>query len=142
MSDNKPPDEPAEPPAPSSPYGASPYGAPDPSAGTPGSYPQFPAAGAESPRRRRDTWKIWVGIALAIPALIATLVIAGAVGSFEGLGILAGLVILVGLGTPIVLLFFRDSRKLGVGLLIGYAVLFILVAGACVALLASYSNGG
>jgi hypothetical protein len=38
-----------------------------------------------------------------------------------------------------VMLFFDSTRKIAIGLIIGYAVILILFAGACVALLASYN---
>ena len=126
----EPPEEPTSPTA--SPYGGGPEQAPGP-------YLPYPPGYSLGPPPRSDRWKIWVGIGLAIPALIVTGLLAGAVGVVDDSGGLSGLVGLAGLVGPVVLLFFRSTRKLALGLLIGYAVLFILVAGACVALLASYN---
>jgi hypothetical protein len=113
-----------------------PYGgnAPPPPPGNP------PPSGYGAPPPRSDRWKIWLGIGLTIPILIGIGVLAGAAGALDNTGVATGLVVLSGLALPIVLLFFRDSRKLGLGLLIGYSVLFILAAGACIALIASYDN--
>ena len=135
MSDENPYGGTGEPPDESGPPVPSPYqGAPAPP--PPGNYP---AGGYYAPPQRSDRWKIWLGIGLAIPALIVTGMLAGLMGVVDDSGALSGIVGLAGLVAPIVMLFFRSTRKLGLGLLIGYAVLFILVAGACVALLASYN---
>jgi hypothetical protein len=102
----------------------------------PGSYP---AGGPYPPTERSDRWKIWLGIGLAIPALIATFVVAGVLGYADESGALSGIVALIGLLGPVVLLFPSATRKLALGLLIGYAGVLILGAGACVALLATLS---
>jgi hypothetical protein len=125
--EGKPPEE-QQPP---SPYQGS---APQP----PGNYP----AGGYSAPQRSDRWKVWLGIALAIPVLAVTTVLAGAVGQVDNLGSLAGLIGLTGLLGPIVLLFLPATRKLALGLIIGYAALVILAAGACVALIATWDGGG
>jgi hypothetical protein len=103
-------------------------------------YPPNPYGGAPyATPQRSDRWKIWVGIALAVPLLIATGVVAGAASAIDDSGALTAIIGLAGFVAPLVMLFFPGTRKLGLGLLIGYAVLFILAAGACVALLASYN---
>ncbi len=92
--------------------------------------------------------KFWLGVALALPALILAGIISGAgtavvdglggdpsVGAFVS-GVIA-LALLVGLVLMIVL---ERTRYLALGMLAGTAILFVLVAGACVALLVAYSN--
>jgi hypothetical protein len=106
----------------------------------PGNYPTYPPGHPQGQPPRRDRWKIWMGIGLAIPALIATGVLAGMVGVVDDSGALSSLFVIAGLLAPVVLLFFPSTRKVAIGLLIGYGTLFILAAGACVALIASYDN--
>jgi hypothetical protein len=122
----EPPDEPRDP-------ARSPYqGYPAP---PPGNYP----SGASTPPGRSDRWKIWLGIGLAIPVLAVTGLLAGLLGYTDESGASSGIVALIGLLGPVVLLFPSATRKLALGLLIGYAALFILAAGACVALIASFA---
>ena len=106
----------------------------------PGSYPAFPPGHQPGPPPRRDRWKIWLGIGLTIPALMATGLLAGVAGVVDDSGALSGIFVIAGLVAPIVLVFFDATRKVAIGLLIGYATLFILAAGACIALIASYDN--
>jgi hypothetical protein len=115
------------------PYG----GAGQPPGGGQPPYPAYPPTPYAPPRR--DRWKIWVGIACALPVLFLTGVVAAAVGSIDQLGWLAGLIGLAAFVGPLVMLFFDGLRKFALGLIIGYAVLFVLAAGACVALLAAYN---
>ena len=118
-----------------------PYGgtAEPPDQPPPGNYPAYPSGVYPAAAPKRDGWKIWVGIALAIPVLIAISVLAGLLGTVDDSGATSVVIVLAGLVGPVVLLFFGGTRKLGLGLLIGYAALFILAAGACIALLASYN---
>jgi len=133
MSDENPYGGKAEPPEeqPPSPY----QGA----GAAPGSYQPYPGGGYDAPRPRSDRWKIWLGIALTIPVLVVTGFVAAVAGAIDDSGALSGLIGLAGLVGPVVMLFFGSTRKLGLGLLIGYAVLGILLAGACVALLTAYN---
>jgi len=102
----------------------------------PGSYP---AGGNLPPPRRSDRWKIWLGIALAIPALVLTGFLTGLAGFIDDSGALSVVAAGAGVVVPVVLLFFDGTRKVALGVLIGYAVIFILFAGVCVALIASYN---
>jgi hypothetical protein len=112
------------------PYGGA--GQPPP----PGSYP---VGGNVPPQRPSDRWKIWLGIGLAIPALILSGFLTAMAGFVDDTGALSAVVGGGCLLAPIVMLFFDSTRKIAIGLIIGYAVIFILFAGACVALLASYN---
>jgi len=105
----------------------------------PGNYPPPPPGGYSQPPQRSDRWKIWLGIALAIPALILTGFLTGTAGFIDDSGALSVVVAGAGVVVPIVLLFFDATRKIALGLLIGYAVILILFAGVCVALLSSYN---
>ena len=131
MSDERPDDgsgEPPEPPRPPAP--------PPPQ----GSYPAFPPGYSGPPAQPKETWKIWLGIGLAIPVIIATTVLAGGAGAIDSSGASSGLIALAGFVGPFVLLIPGSTRKVALGLIIGYGVLLILAAGACVALLAAYSG--
>lgn len=117
-----------------------PFGGPgQPPGGGQPPYPAHPTAPYGGPPPRGDRWKIWVGVALAIPALMATAMLVGVAGAIDNSGALSGIVGIACLVAPIVLLFFPATRKIALGLLIGYAVIVIVLGGACVALLSSYS---
>jgi hypothetical protein len=118
MSDQEPPGGPPPPPPPE-PYGA-------------------PGSRLHQPPRKSGSGTIWLGVGLAIPAMIAVGVVAGIAGAIDSSGTLSGMVVLAGLVAPLVMLFFDRTRRVAIGLLIGGAVVFILFAGACVALLAAY----
>ena len=124
----EPPEEPEK--------GASPYQG---GAG-PAPFPAYPAGHPGGPPPRSDRWKIWLGIGLAIPALLATGLVTGTMGVVDDSGALSGIFLVAGLLAPVVMLFFATTRKVAIGLLIGYAAVFILAAGACIALLASLDN--
>lgn len=117
-----------------------PYGGPaQPPGGGQPPYPTYPPGSHGAPPPRGDRWKIWLGIGLAIPALLASGFITGVAGFVDNSGALSAIVGLACLIAPIVMLFFRATRKVAIGLIIGYAVILVLFAGACVALLASYN---
>lgn len=59
------------------------------------------------------------------------------VGVSASVGLLVGL---AGFLFPFALLFSEKWRMFGVGILIGYSVLLILAAGACVAVFFSFAN--
>ena len=128
MSDQNPPGGPGDPPEPPNP--------PPP----PGNYPAFPPGYSTPQARSKDTWKIWLGIGLAIPVLIAGSLLAAGASAIDSSGAVSGLLGLAVSVGPFVLLVPSSTRKFALGLLIGYAVLLILAAGACVALLAAYNN--
>jgi len=117
-----------------------PYGGPGqpPGDGQP-PYPAYPPGPPGVPPQRSDRWKIWLGIALAIPALLASGFVTGAAGFIDDSGGLSAILGLACFVAPIVMLFFRATRKVAIGLLIGYAVILVLFAGACIALLSSYN---
>jgi hypothetical protein len=92
--------------------------------------------------------KFWVGVVLALPALILGPVIVGVavnlgqVLSADGplSGILGGLASLLLLAGFIALIVIERTRWLGLGMLAGIAVLLILAAGACIVLIAAISG--
>lgn len=121
MSDNEPPQLPSYPPNQPSPYGQPPK---------------------EGMSNKAQTW---LGIALTIPLVLVMSLIGGALGALgngsSASTTVAGAVIpLASMGVPIALLFSSRTRFIGVGLFIGYAVLLIVAAGACVVLLAALSS--
>ena len=99
-------------------------------------------------QRPSNKGRFWLGVVLAIPAIIIGPVLIGAaaalgdaVATGSSLGaILGGLVALGLLGGFIVLVVIDRTRWIGLGMLAGFAGLFILGAGACVALIVAYSN--
>jgi hypothetical protein len=103
--------------------------------------PYAGAGGPPYPPQRSDRWKIWLGIGLAVPALVATGVLASLGGLVDSTGLVTSVVGLAGLATPVVLLFVPSTRKVAVGLVIGYAIVIMLLAGACVALLTTLNHG-
>jgi hypothetical protein len=92
--------------------------------------------------------KFWLGVALALPAMIVGPVIVGAavnlgqVVSADGplSGILGGVASLLLLAGFIALIVVGRTRWIGLGMLAGIAVLLILAAGACIVLIAALSN--
>jgi hypothetical protein len=101
--------------------------------------PAYPVDGPQAQPPRGDRWKIWLGIGLALPALILSGFLTSMAGFLDDSGTLSAVVGGACLLAPIVMLFFGATRKIALGLIIGYAVLFMLFAGVCVALLASYN---
>ena len=92
--------------------------------------------------------KFWVGVLLAVPAVIAgPLLVAGALNlgqviSAEGPlgGALSGVTALLLLAGLVTLMVVEKTRWIGLGMLAGFAILLILAAGACVVLLIAISN--
>src|SRR5215217_5750917 len=115
MSDDNPTGGNGEPPEPPRPP------APPP----PTSYPSFPPGYSVPQAQPKETWKIWLGIGLAIPVIIATTVLAGGAGAIDSSGATSGLIGLAGFLGPFVLLVPSSTRKVALGLIIGYGVLFI-----------------
>ena len=122
-----------------------PYGGPpqSPYGGPPGTYqPPEPAPGMSNKA------KFWIGVLLTIPAIIVGSVITGAgtalVDAVNGdpaigaaVSSVLGLLIFAAYIAAIVI---PKTRWFALGILAGTAVLFILAAGACVALIVAYSN--
>jgi len=92
--------------------------------------------------------KFWIGVLLTIPAIISASVITGggsaAVNAVNGdpaigaaVSSLLGLLIFAAYIAAIVI---PKTRWFALGVLAGTAVLSILAAGACVALIVAYSN--
>jgi hypothetical protein len=92
--------------------------------------------------------KFWIGVALSIPALILGGIVTGLgtgvagglgadseasaiISSVLGLGLLAALVVAIVL---------EKTRWFAIGIVAGSAVLFILLAGACIVLLVALSK--
>lgn len=122
-----------------------PYGGPpqSPYDGPPGPYPP-----PEQSPGMSNKAKFWIGALLTIPAIILSSVITGvgsaAVNAVNGdpaigaaVSSLLGLLIFAAYIAAIVI---PKTRWFALGILAGTAVLFILAAGACVALLVAYSN--
>ena len=120
-----------------------PYGGPpqSPYGGPPGPPPE-PAPGMSNKA------KFWIGVLLTIPAIIVGSVITGAgsalVDAVNGdpaigaaVSSVLGLLIFAAYIAAIVI---PKTRWFALGILAGTAVLFILAAGACVALIVAYSN--
>ena len=120
-----------------------PYGGPpqSPYGGPPGPPPE-PAPGMSNKA------KFWIGVLLTIPAIVVGSAITGvgsaAVNAVNGdpaigaaVSSLLGLMIFAAYIAAIVI---PKTRWFALGILAGTAVLFILAAGACVALLVAYSN--
>ena len=119
--------------------------------GPPGPYPPYPyqAPLGQQPPGMSNTAKFWIGVALAIPALIVGGIITGA-GSAVATGVGAGSEVgslvssILGLGVFagfIAALVIERTRWFAIGIMAGTAVLFILAAGACVVLLVGLSQG-
>jgi hypothetical protein len=122
-----------------------PYGGPpqSPYGGPPGPYqPPEPTPGMSNKA------KFWIGVLLTIPAILVGSLITGAgsaaVDAVNGdpaigaaVSSLLGLLIFAAYIAAIVI---PRTRWFALGILAGTAVLFILAAGACVALLVAYSN--
>jgi hypothetical protein len=120
-----------------------PYGGPPQSPyGSPAGPPPEPVPGMSNKA------KFWIGVLLTIPAIIVGSVITGggsaAVNALNGdpaigaaVSSLLGLLILVAYIAAIVI---PRTRWFALGILAGTAVLLIVAAGACVALLVAYSN--
>ena len=120
-----------------------PYGGPpqSPYGGPPGPPPE-PAPGLSNKA------KFWIGVLLTIPVIVVGSLITGAgsaaVDAVNGdpaigaaVSSLLGLLIFAAYIAMIVI---PKTRWFALGILAGTAVLFILAAGACVALLVAYSN--
>ncbi len=122
---------------------------PPPYGGTPQSpYGGPPGPPAEPAPGKSNKAKFWIGVLLTIPAIVVGSVITGvgsaAVNAVNGdpaigaaVSSLLGLLIFAAYIAAIVI---PKTRWFALGILAGTAVLFILAAGACVALLVAYSN--
>ena len=112
----------------------------------PSPYGQPPQA--PPPSGMSNKAKFWLGVVLAIPAVfVGPLIVAAAVNLGQVIapdsplsGVLGGIASLLLLAMFIVLIALDRTRWIGLGMLAGIAALFILAAGACVALLVAYSN--
>jgi hypothetical protein len=104
--------------------------------------------GQPPPEQPSNKGRFWLGVVLAIPAIILGPVLIGAAASLGDAvasgsalpGLLGGLVALLLLVGFIALVVIDRTRWIGLGMLAGFAGLFILGAGACVALIVAYSN--
>ena len=92
--------------------------------------------------------KFWIGVVVALPAIIVAGVISGAgsavvdgVGGDSSVGALvSGVIALVLLVGYVMMIVFERTRWVALGMLAGTAILMVVAAGACVALLVAYSN--
>jgi hypothetical protein len=148
------------PPPPPSPYGSGqgqqpqqpPQGQPPqgpPPQGPPPGFSPYPYQ-PQKPPGMSNRARFWIGVALAIPVLVLAGTvngIAGAIGSAVDpntgsmtgvLVVIVDLLMFVGLVVAIVM---PRTRYFALGVLAGVAILFVLLAGACVLLLAGLSGG-
>ena len=87
--------------------------------------------------------KFWVGVLLALPAVALASVVLGAaiglistvLGDYEVATALSGVLSLAMLGGFVALVVIEKTRWFAIGMLAGIAILAIVAAGACVALL-------
>jgi uncharacterized membrane protein YhaH (DUF805 family) len=100
------------------------------------------------PSGRSNKAKFWIGVLLAVPAVIAgPLSIGAAVNLGQVIspdsplsGMLSGIVSLLLLAGLVTLIVVERTRWVGLGILAGLAILLILAAGACVVLLVSIGS--
>ncbi len=138
----------------SGPPGAGPPGGGPPGSGPPGGgppggppYPPYgpPHGGPPpTPPGMSNKAKFWLGFVLSVPALLLaafvsnlpSIIIDAAGGDSSVTGSLSFLLfLLMGVGV-LVMLFFERTRWWGLGLIAGIAVTLIVLAGACVVILA------
>jgi len=98
---------------------------------------------AVPPSETSNTARFWVGVALSLPALVVVVVLYSGVGAVMGadssgvsgvLPLLLTLLLVVGFVWAIV---HDRTRFVALGILAGFAIVFVLLAGACVVLLSS-----
>lgn len=114
--------------------------------------PYGPAYGGppgEPPRKgTSNKAKFWIGVVVALPAIVVASIISGAgaavvdaVGGDPAVGAaVSGAIALVLLAGFVTLVVLERTRWIALGILAGTAIVVILAAGACVALLVAYSN--
>jgi hypothetical protein len=119
---------------------------PPPYGGPPGQPPYGQPPYSQPPSGMSNKAKFWLGVVLALPAIVIGPVIVGVAvnlgqvvssdGPLSGiLGGVASLALLVGF---IALVVVSRTRWIGLGMLAGIAILFVVAAGACIALLSAY----
>jgi uncharacterized membrane protein YhaH (DUF805 family) len=123
---------------------------PPPYGGPPGPYPPqpYPQGPGDQPAGRSNKTKFWLGVLLTIPALFLVGVVTSvpsaildAMDADPSIGGVIGFMLLLAvLGLFVTGIVLERTRWFTLGLLAGTAVLFVLAAGACVALLVAYSN--
>jgi hypothetical protein len=121
---------------------------PPPYGGPPGHSPYGLPPSQPPPSGMSNKAKFWLGAVLALPAIIAgPLIVAFAVNIGQTIsnvgplsGILGGVASLALLVAFIGLIVVERTRWIGLGMLAGLGGLFILGAGACVALIVAYNN--
>jgi hypothetical protein len=109
-----------------------------------------PQLAQPAPRRRRsNVAKFWIGVALCIPALVVVgfleslpTVTRNALDLPDAMAAIGTFGLNIGLLAAVIVGLVRDStRFIVVGILAGVAILFVLAAGACIALLAGLGQG-
>lgn len=142
MADEPTPDEPFDPYAPPPP-GQQPYGQPPPGQqpyGQPAGYGQYPHSYYQSypPAEKKSSLPLWLG------ALAGLLLVGGALYAAVALPDLGPWLALGIVVAVIVLLVVPDTRRWGLGILIGAAlsvpVGLIIFAGVCIVLITSYQG--
>ena len=108
-----------------------------PPQGPPPPWGHYPAPPAQ-PQPPGDGWKIVCGAAIGVVATVVAPFASLGLADSLGFGIFALSFILVP-ATGVALLVSSTTRKWGLGLIIGWAIVLILGAGACVALLSGLS---
>lgn len=110
--------------------------------------PPYRAPYGRGPSGMSDKAKFWIGVAVALPAMAAAgAVIAGGTALADGVGGSSDLATFVSLALTLLLfagfitmIVAERTRWIAIGMLAGAAIAFILAAGACVVLLAGFSN--
>ena len=117
--------------------------------GEPGSQPSpYGPPGPPPQQGLSNKARFWIGVPLAIPALFVAGLVVGAAGALgaaiDDTGgvttILSGIALLLVVAAFVVALVKPSTRFFALGVMAGTAVILVLAAGACVALLVSYSN--
>ena len=120
---------------------------PPPYGGPPGPYPQGPV---DQPRDgMSNKAKFWIGVALTIPVMILSSIVAGGASALiEGVGgdpsvgaAVSGVLSLLMLALFVAAIVVEKTRWFALGVLAGGAVLLILFAGACIVLIIGLSQG-
>ena len=104
------------------------------------SQPPVPQPDAFVPPRKGHTLELLVGAVLGGVDVVVTGVLGVVVSANIANGAWGFAPLVVGLLVPVVLLFDDTTRWWGVGILIGYFLALIVLGGACVAIIASFSG--
>ena len=104
------------------------------------SQPSVPPMGSEPPPRKGHSLELLVGAVLGGADAVVTGILGVIVSVNVSNGVWSFAPPVVGLLVPVVLLLDESTRWWGVGILIGYFLTLIVLGGACVAIIASFSG--